>query len=378
VRADRLITLVLLLQARGRMTAPDLAARLEVSARTIYRDLDALSAAGVPVYADRGTGGGISLPDGYRLDLTALNRDEASALFLSSVPQPLGDLGAGQVLEAALRKLSAALPPAARIEADRVRQRLHLDPAEWWQTHEPVPHLRAIQEAVWQDRRLRLSYRRRDGNAASRLVDPYGLVAKASVWYLVAALATGDTKDHPADDTDPLGGTNGAAASAPVGPADPPLDPSPEVRVFRVSRVEAAEPTGERARRPADFDLPGFWAAWSAAFERDRPRYPVLLRVAPAFVPLLPQIFGEGMRATITAEGRTEGDGALTLPLTFENAEVACARVLGLGPDVEVLVPAELRERVARRASAVAGVYRPVAAAPAPVHRRLPQEAAHR
>ena len=365
MRADRLIALALLLQARGRMTAPELAARLEVSVRTIYRDLDALSAAGVPVYADRGTGGGISLPDGYRLDLTALNREEASALFLSTLPRPLADLGAGQVLEAALRKLSAALPPAARSEAARLRERLHLDPAEWWQTHEPVPHLRAIQEAVWHDRRLRLTYRRRDGSSASRLVDPYGLVAKASVWYLVAAVAPESTPHARGDgagpegrpERSPEGRASGAADDPWEGFPDPRPTASPEVRVFRVSRVEAAEPTGEAARRPDDFDLPGSWAAWCAAFERDRPRYPVLLRVAPTFVPLLPQVFGEGIRAVIAGDGRIGEDGALVLPLTCESADVACARVLGLGPEVAVLSPAELRERVARRAAAVAASY---------------------
>jgi predicted DNA-binding transcriptional regulator YafY len=285
------------------------------------------------VYAERGTGGGISLPDGYRLDLTALNREEASALFLSTLPGPLVDLGAGRVLDAALRKLSAALPAPARAEAARLRQRLHLDPAEWWQTHEPVPHLRSLQEAVWQDRRLRLAYRRRDGRRAGRLVDPYGLVAKAGVWYLVAA---------PVPEGEAVSPAQGA---------------SPPVRVFRVSRVERVEATGEPAQRPAGFDLPGFWATWCAAFERDRPRYAVLLRVAPAFVPLLPQVFGEGIRAVIAGEGRTAADGALTLPLTFESAEVACARVLGLGPQVEVLSPAALRRQVARRASAVAALY---------------------
>ncbi len=244
MRADRLIALILLLQARGRVTAPELAAQLEVSARTIYRDLDALSAAGVPVYAERGTGGGIALPDGYRVDLTALNREEASALFLSSVPGPLADLGAGQVLDAALRKLSAALPAAARQEAEAARQRVHLDPAEWWQTHEPVPYLRTIQEAVWQDRRLRLSYRRRGGGVATRLVDPYGLVAKASVWYLVAA----DAEDAVGVDSAAQAGQDPAAQV-----------PAMEPRVFRVSRVEAADLVDEPSRRPDGFDLGIFW-----------------------------------------------------------------------------------------------------------------------
>src|SRR5207249_2102197 len=141
----------------------------------------------------------------------------ASALFLSTIPGPLADLGGGQVLEAALRKLAAALPAAARSEAARLRQRLHLDPAEWWQTHEPVPHLRAIQEAVWHDRRLRLTYRRRDGSRATRLVDPCGLVAKAGVWYLVAAAVPDATRatgqDHALGD-EPAERTSGAADGA--------------------------------------------------------------------------------------------------------------------------------------------------------------------
>jgi predicted DNA-binding transcriptional regulator YafY len=364
MRADRLIALVLLLQARRRITAPDLAARLEVSVRTIYRDLDALSAAGVPVYAARGTGGGVSLPDGYRLDLTALHRDEASALFLSAVPGPLTDLGAGQVLEAALRKLSAALPAGARHEAERARQRLHLDPAEWWQTHEPVPHLRLVQEGVWQERRLRLTYRRRDGSTATRVVEPYGLVAKAGVWYLVAADAAPIPHGPHEADTLPdnpgsMAGTvapAGGAATPRGGPQAPPHRVAPP-RVFRVSRVEAVQLTEEPAHRPAAFDLPAFWAAWCASFERDRPSYPVRLRIAADFVPALPRIFGEGIRAVIDGQGSVDADGTLVLPLTFENVEVACARVLGLGPQVEVLSPPELRQLVAQRASAVATVY---------------------
>jgi predicted DNA-binding transcriptional regulator YafY len=360
MRADRLIALVLLLQGRGRITAPELAERLEVSVRTIYRDLDALSAAGVPVYADRGTGGGISLSDGYRLDLTALNRDEASALFLSTVPRPLADLGAGQVLDAALRKLSAALPAGARLEAERARQRLHLDPADWWQAHEPVPHLRTIQEGVWREQRLRLTYRRRDGNSTTRLVDPYGLVAKASVWYLVAADtgAAASAATHGTSDTARVAETPAAAGEASAGPADTSSAAQPEMRVFRVSRVEAAELTGDQARRPHSFDLPAFWAAWCAAFERDRPSYPVVLRIGAGFVPILPQVFGEGIKAVVANQGQAQADGTLILPLTFENAEVACARVLGLGPEIEVLSPTALRRKVAQRAAAIAAVYR--------------------
>jgi predicted DNA-binding transcriptional regulator YafY len=334
MRADRLIALGLLLQARGRMTAAELAERLEVTVRTIYRDLDALSAAGVPVYAERGVGGGITLPDGYRLDLTALNRQEASTLLLSASLGPLADLGAGRVLEAALQKLSAALPSGTRQEAERARQRLHLDPAAWWRPPEPVPHLRTIQEAVWCDRRLRLTYRRSGGQVSerpgTRIVEPYALVAKASVWYLVAA-------DAPADDCSDR--------------------PAAEIKVFRVSRVLTAALDQETVRRPVDFDLAAFWERWCAEFERASPSYPVLVRVQPALIPVLPAIFGEGIRRQIAEHGQTEHDGALRLPLTFESETAACGQILGLGPLAEVVSPPELRARLAAWAAGICAIY---------------------
>jgi predicted DNA-binding transcriptional regulator YafY len=330
MRADRLIALVLLLQARGRMTAAELAERLEVAVRTIYRDLDALSAAGVPVYAERGTGGGIELPDGYRLDLTALTRQEASALVLSSVPGPLADLGAGLVLDAALHKLSAALPLDTRQEAERLRQRLHLDSSDWWRTPEPVPHLRTMQEAVWRDRCMRLTYQRPGGRPSERIVEPYGLVAKASVWYLVAAEVPDD------------------------GPA---VDAPGEVKVFRVSRVLAADLDQRACRRPAEFDLAAFWEDWCADFERTRPSYSVVLRIQPAILPALPRIFGDGISHQIAERGQAEAGGAVVVPLTFESEDAACGQLLGLGPLVEVLSPSPLRERVAQQAAAICALY---------------------
>jgi predicted DNA-binding transcriptional regulator YafY len=353
VRADRLIALTLLLQARGRVTADELAERLEVSARTIYRDLDALSAAGVPVYAERGKGGGVSLPDGYRLDLTALNRAEAGALLLSAVPGPLADLGVTDVLEGALRKLTAALPAASVQEAERARQRIHLDPAEWWQTREPVPHLRTLQEAVWLDRCVRLTYERRGGAAAPRLVDPYGLVAKASVWYLVGADVS---RAAPATETAPA--RSRATMAVPrttTGRSH--QNGSSAMRVYRVSRVRRAELTEQPSARPADFDLAAFWSAWCAEFERNRPSYPVVLCLDPASVPVLRQQLGEGIQAQVAAHGRHDDQGRLILPLTFESLETACSRVLSFGPTVEVLSPRELRERVAQQAALVAAAY---------------------
>jgi predicted DNA-binding transcriptional regulator YafY len=336
MRADRLIALVLLLQARGRMTATELAERLDVTVRTIYRDLDALSAAGVPVYAERGIGGGVALPDGYRLNLTALNRQEASALFLSAQPGPLADLGAEHVLEAALQKLSAALPSATRQEAEHARQRLHLDPASWWRAPEPVPYLQMIQEAVWHDRRLRLTYGRHRRPPSERVVEPYGLVAKASIWYLVAAEVAADEPEADAA-SESYGGSI--------------------MRMFRVSRILAAEPTRETFYRPADFDLATFWERWCAEFEQSKSSYAVILRVQASFVPILPSIFGEGIVRLIAEHGQTEEDGALRLPLTFESIEVACGQIISAGPLVEVVSPPELRERLARQAAGIYAIY---------------------
>lgn len=322
MRADRLIALVLLLQARGRMTAEDLAERLEVSVRTVYRDLDALSAAGVPVYAGRGPGGGVSLPDGYRVDLTALRPSEASALFLSATPGRLADLGVGAVLEGALRKLSAALPDATRREAEHARQRLHVDPTAWFGTDEPVPHLRTIQDGLSRDVRLVLDYKHRDGSPASRLVDPLGLVAKVSVWYLVVALPE-----------------------------------SEERRVFRVSRLRDVTVTDEPAHRPADFDLPTYWAEWCASFARTLDRYPVTLRAAPESLPELRRRFWRIGQSEISEDATAlplDPDGWVTLPpFDMEHVDYALETVLAAGSLVEVIAPEGLRRVVLEHVAAL-------------------------
>lgn len=320
MRADRLLSLLMLLQTRGRMTAQSLAQQLEVSERTVYRDLDALSAAGVPVYAHRGPGGGCALLDSYRTNLTGLTEEEVRALFMLSIPSPLADLGVSQELKAALLKLSASLPATQRRDAEHVRQRFHLDASGWFQPEEPVPHLPTIQAAVWGDRQLWMRYRRGDGAERERIVAPYGLVAKASVWYLVAAVEE-------------------------------------QVRIYRVSRVQEAALVEESFERPDDFDLATFWTAWCAEFESSRPRYPVTLRVAPEFVPVLPQILGEGVRAQIHAAGPADDEGWITLSLTFETLGIARSRVLGFGTMVEVLEPHELRASVLDLARRIVAFY---------------------
>lgn len=326
MRADRLLSILMLLQTRGRMTAQELAERLEVSERTIYRDLDALSIAGVPVYAERGPGGGCSLLESYRTNLTGLNETEVKALFMVSIPGPLADLGVSKAFNAALLKLSAALPTAHRDYAEYVRQRLYLDTVDWSHAQEPVPHLQTIQEAIWQDRRLNLTYRRAEGSWVKRLVDPYSLVAKGGIWYLVGSVTRW-------------------------------------MLVFRVSRVQAAAITESHFERQSGFDLVAYWTDWCAQMAVSHPPYPVTLRVAWEVIPLLPGILGERAHSLLEQAGPPDAEGAITLTLTFESLEAARSQVLGFGPLVEVLEPAELRDSVIEQATRIVAFYATRAAA---------------
>ncbi len=321
MRADRLLSMLLLLQANRRITAQKLAQKLEVSERTIYRDLEALSAAGVPVYAERGPGGGCALLGDYRTTLTGLNEADVRTLLLSGVPRPLADLGLDKALEVALLKLVAALPSARRTDAEQARQRLHLDATAWnTPTIDEAPHLRILQEAVWQQRKVRLSYRTRSRVVNERLVEPLGLVAKTNVWYLVSRKAG-------------------------------------EMRVYRVSRMQSVDLTDEPFERPAGFDLAAYWADWCARFRATLTRYPVVLRVAPEAIPILSHFLGEGAQALLDQGGPPDAEGWVTLRPTFESIEAACSMALGLGDRAEVLEPAELRERVIHQAARIVAFY---------------------
>jgi predicted DNA-binding transcriptional regulator YafY len=320
MRADRLLSILMLLQARGQQTADTLAEELEVSTRTIYRDMDALCAAGVPVYADRGPGGGFALLDSYRTTLTGLTDAEVRALFMLSIPQPLVQLGVRGELQAALLKLSASLPTLHRNEPEQVRQRIHLDSVWWFQGEEPVPHLPTIQQAVWQDRKLWLAVRLPFGTQVERLVAPYGLVAKAGIWYLVHA-------------------RNG------------------HLRVHRLSHVLDTRLTDDGFVRPADFDLAAFWRAWCTDYEARRPSYPARVRVAPELVPELPLFFGDPIRETITQAAPPDDEGWITLTLPFENIYAARTQLLGYGRAVEVLAPVALRKSVLDHATQIVDFY---------------------
>ena len=321
MRADRLLSILMLLQTRGRMVARDLAVQLEVSERTIYRDIDALSAAGVPVVVERGRLGGCSLLDGYQTDLTGLTDAEVRTLFAARAGSHLADLGLDAAGDTALLKLLAALPPAFRPAAERALERVHLDAEIWFHAAEPVPYLALVHEAVWQDRRLQLTYRHSDGTTSDAIVEPLGLVAKARVWYLVAR------------------------------------NEQEAMRVFRVSRLQEAMMLDERFERPAEFDLRAFWTAWRTAFERSIPRYLITIRVAPEAMPRLQTLLGEEVHIHLERAAPEDGAGWRSVPVAFERFEDARRALLGCGPIVEVIEPRDLRESVLLAAKAVIALY---------------------
>ena len=321
MRASRLITVLLLLQTRGRMTAQQLADELEVSVRTVYRDVEELSASGIPVYADRGTHGGFQLVEGYRTRLTGLTPEEAEALFLSGYPGPAAQLGLGTVLAAAQLKVLAALPPELRSRAARLRQRFHLDAPGWFQEPDVTPHLQQIAEAVWADRRLGMHYRRGSDDAVvERVVDPLGVVLKAATWYLVARHEGG-------------------------------------MRTYRVSRIADLELL-DRFERPEDFDLAGYWDHSVAAYAESLPRFHATVKLRGDGLERLALIIGDGQaRQALAAAAGPDADGWVTASISLEDLWHAEANLLQLGPDAQVVEPSELRERVAAAARAVASIY---------------------
>ena len=321
MRASRLINLLLLLQTRGQMTAAELAAELEVSERTVHRDIEALSGAGIPVYAARGRHGGVALVEGYRTRLTGMTAEEAEALFLSGVPGPAAELGLGTVMAAARLKVLAALPPELRSRASRLVERFHLDVTGWFHTGEEAPLLGTLSEAVWESRAVDIVYDRGDRTVERRL-HPLGLVLKAGIWYVVA-------------ETDN------------------------QVRTYRVARVQSATVSDERFDRPTGFDLAAFWTESTAAYERDAARLEVVLRIDPHALDVLAELAGE--QAVRDAERITppepDPDGWQVLRLRMEWPPEVPARVLALGDSAEVLEPAEVRAKVATLAERLAGRY---------------------
>lgn len=317
MRASRLLSMLILLQLRGRLTAEDLSREFEISVRTVYRDIEHLSAAGVPVYADRGPGGGFQLLEGYRTRLTGLNSPEAEAVFLAGLPGPAADLGLGGAVAAARLKLLAAMPPGIAGAAARVGDRFHLDPAGWYARAVAPPHLARIAQAVWSEHRLQIRYESWSATVR-RTVDPLGLVMKAGVWYMVARA--------------------GAA-----------------IRTYKIAKVLALEVLEERFERPARFDLAAHWLVELRRFEASLRRGEAVLRFSGAALPLLDRLGADGAAAIMAAPPDARGWRQATVPI--EGVENAASLLLGFGPDVEVVRPPELRRRLAQRARQVLALY---------------------
>lgn len=332
MRASRLVALLLLLQTRGQLTAGELAQELEVSVRTVHRDVEALSAAGVPIYAERGPHGGIRLVDGYRTRLTGLTEDEAEAVFLSGMPGPAAELGLGTVVAAARLKVLAALPPELRGRASRLNQRFHLDAPGWFSATEATPFLVDVATAVWEDRRLLIGYDRGD-REVERLVDPLGLVLKGGTWYAVARVGE-------------------------------------DVRTYRVSRIRRVRATDEHFDRRDDFDLAAWWAENTAAYERAAERLDVTLRYDPAGEDVLVEILGDAVMARAQPLPDDDAAGWRHLRIRLEWPSMARFRLLGLGAVAEILAPPDLRQAVTREAQAVLERY--LEGDGRPRHRRPP------
>jgi predicted DNA-binding transcriptional regulator YafY len=319
MRASRLLSLLMLLQTRGRLSAQVLAEALEVSVRTIHRDVDELSASGVPIWADRGRLGGFQLQPGWRTKVDGLTAPEAQAMFLGGLPGPASELGLGEAMASAQLKLLAALPDGWREDARRVSARFHLDPIDWYRGPSASDHLPAIAQAVWGERRIAMRYESWKGEV-SRRVDPLGLVLKAGIWYLAAQVGMG-------------------------------------VRTYRLSNILDLEVTDEAFERPADFDLAAWWLAATKRFEKELVTDTAQLRVSASGLRALRDLGAAVSSAAEASASEPDESGWRRVTIPIESIAHAAAQVLRLGAQAEVLKPAALRREVVERVAAVAALY---------------------
>jgi len=320
MRASRLLSILMLLQARGRMSAQVLSSELEVSVRTIHRDIDQLSAAGVPVWADRGRMGGFQLQDGWRTRLTGLTEPESRALFLSGLAGPAAELGLGEAVASARLKVLATLPPDWQVDAQHVSSRFHLDAVDWFRSAARTEHLGAVADAVWHERRLAIRYESWNG-VRDREVEPLGLVLKAGIWYMAAR----------------------AGGSA-------------EPRTYKLSSIHQLELLNEKFDPPKAFDLAAYWQESTRRFETGVYRETALLRATPRGIRLLRQsssVVAEAIDKTLV-----KGRGAWAQVLIpIESVEHAANHLINFGADVEALKPRALRQRLGVTARRLAAMY---------------------
>ncbi|MEZ4663539.1 MAG: YafY family protein [Caldilineaceae bacterium] len=310
MRADRLISIVMLLQSRGKLTTHALANELEVSRRTILRDIEALAMAGVPIYAEGGHGGGVALDENYRTTLTGLNEAEVQALFVASHNPLLQEIGLGEAEHTTQRKLSAALPAQHRLSVEHIRQRIYIDPLWWWHDANPMPFWEELQQAVYEDYCVKVVYENYSGQVSERILEPYSLVAKSSYWYLVARQVDKEIS---------------------------------ELRIFRVARLRQLELLATHFQRDPHFDLAAYWRDHLDQFVTAFSEFECILRIRPARLNWVRWLTPG--RNTLLEGG---ADGWLTIRLQLDNEELAKMLVFGLGAAGEVVAPATLREHVQR------------------------------
>jgi predicted DNA-binding transcriptional regulator YafY len=320
MRADRLISIVMLLQTCERMTADELSKEMEVSPRTIYRDITALNMAGIPIYTDRGPGGGIALLESYRTSLTGMSEDEAKALFMMSIPQALVDLGYGQKLKSALLKLAVAMPAGQQMIQVHTQQRIYLDATPWTQKDEPAAHIGIIHHAVWQDKLVRLVYQGNFDTQIEAEIAPLGLVAKMNTWYLV-----GMDRGY--------------------------------VRVIKIADILRVEPLDQGFTRDGDFNLATFWEEWCKASQERRSVYIVQIKVAPELFSKLHLYLGEVAKYTISDTEPADSKGWRVVIILFENFFRARESILNFGNAAEVLEPEALKLSVIDFAKQIVDFY---------------------
>ena len=319
MRGDRLVSILLLLQTQGRMTAKELADKLEVSERTIYRDMDALSGTGIPVVAERGQNGGWSLLEDYRTDLTGLKESEIRALFVSPSIHLLEDLGLTRTTEEARNKLIASLPSTYRENGKDVWNRIHIDTSSWRKQKNKTASLETIKEAVFQEIKLKITYERADGETDERIVEPLGLVAKGDLWYLVAAKENGD------------------------------------IRNYRVSRIHNAKTLDGTFQRPQGFDLAQYWSSSTQSFIKRLPSYEVKVEVVPQ---ALSRLTFTGRFARVLEVGERRGSEWIPVTLSFDTEAEAKGYLLGFADQVKVTEPPDLKEKILKMAEATVSFYR--------------------
>lgn len=315
MRADRLLSIILLLQTRGKMTAGELAGELEVSRRQILRDVDALSLAGIPVYSESGRGGGIALVDEYRTSLTGLNQFEVQSLMIMNNNHALREVGLGAAADQLLMKMLASLPNTQRSTADHIRQRLLIDPTWWW--HDPAmpAFWDDLQKAVYEDRMIEATYENYSGEITEKVLAPYSLVCKSSLWYVLAEREN-------------------------------------ELRTYRVNRFHSIHVLEKPFSRRCDFDLPEYWQIHLKSFEEEFSDQNYIFRIHPDLITTLKTFLPGRWKVT----GQADERGWLTISLHLDSDMIAKMLVFGLAGSVEILEPAGLIEDVLNQARKLPGL----------------------